>query len=127
MLIFPFAAVQVSTDWVGLIDEWSFRFFNEMDYELEAANCELFRRQMAGLDGIYVPEVYRGLSSSDVLTTSWVNGEPGTSFESIPMFPDVCWWNGKVALPRIHANHATRGPLMLIWLYLNERLTLHVF
>ena len=33
-----------------------------------------FKRQMAGLKGITVPDVYMDLSSQEVLTTAWVDG-----------------------------------------------------
>ena len=39
--------LQVTTDWVGLIDEWAGRFFAELDYEAEARNAATFKQQMA--------------------------------------------------------------------------------
>lgn len=48
---------QLRTDWVGLIDEWAGRFFNELDYEREAVSAATFAKQMESLDGIMVPEV----------------------------------------------------------------------
>ena len=38
---------QVSTDWVGLIDEWARRFFHELDYDREARSAMQFQ----GADG----------------------------------------------------------------------------
>ncbi|CAL8467304.1 g6841 [Coccomyxa elongata] len=66
---------EISTDWVGLIDEWATRFFQELDYEREARNAAVFRDQMASLGGITVAEVYENLTSREVLTTAWVQGE----------------------------------------------------
>ena len=65
---------QVTTDWAGLIDEWAGRFFAELDYEAEARNAAVFKRQMAQLEGITVAEVLPALSSRTVLTTDWVSG-----------------------------------------------------
>ena len=70
----PALWAQVSTDWVGLIDEWALRFFDELDYRREAQNSELFSRQMSHLEGISVSQVFPRLSSRDVLTTAWVQG-----------------------------------------------------
>ena len=73
----PGACAQVSTDWVGLIDEWALRFFAELDYESEAANAATFKAQMAQLPGITVAEVLPGLSTREVLATEWVQGACG--------------------------------------------------
>ena len=64
----------MTTDWVGLIDEWAGRFFVELDYEAEAHNAAVFKAQMAQLEGITVAEVLPALSSREVLTTDWVSG-----------------------------------------------------
>lgn len=78
----------MNTDWVGLIDEWSGRFFAELDYEAEAASAMQFKREMAKLDGIVVPDVFLDLTTPYVLTTAWVEGVhstllPLTTFMSI--------------------------------------------
>ena len=67
--------MQINTDWVGLIDEWAGRFFQELDYEREARNAVVFRDQMADLGGITVAEVYENLTSREILTTAWVQGK----------------------------------------------------
>ncbi len=64
----------MTTDWVGLIDEWAYRFFAEMDYEAEAANAVQFKDEMAKLEGIVVPDVFPALTSHFVLTTAWIEG-----------------------------------------------------
>ncbi|KAK9843545.1 hypothetical protein WJX81_008125 [Elliptochloris bilobata] len=66
---------QVKSDWVGLINEWAGRFFQELDYEREAASAAVFAAQMADLPGITVPDVLPELTSHTVLTTAWVEGE----------------------------------------------------
>ena len=67
---------QVKSDWVGLINEWAGRFFQELDYEREAASAAVFAGQMADLPGITVPDVLPALTSHTVLTTAWVPGAP---------------------------------------------------
>ena len=67
--------LQVSTDWVGLIDEWARRFFHELDYEREARSAMQFKEQMEPLGGITVAPVYTELTSGEVLTTAWVQGK----------------------------------------------------
>jgi aarF domain-containing kinase len=73
----------VSTDWVGVIDEWAGRFFHELDYVREANTAKTFKLQMAPLEGITVPEVVMPLTTREVLTTQWVEGpcpmHPGSS------------------------------------------------
>ena len=75
MLLRP-RAVQVTTDWVGLIDEWAARFFDELDYRTEASNALKFAKQMEGLDGITVSVPRVQLTNRTVLTTDWVQGAP---------------------------------------------------
>lgn len=62
-------------DFVALLDEWSSRFFLEMDYTHEANNALKFKSQMSALDGVTVAHVYTDLSTRRVLTTDWVRGE----------------------------------------------------
>ena len=46
-----------------------------MDYEIEARNAAILRRDMAGLSGIKVAEVVASMSTEGVLTAEWVPGE----------------------------------------------------
>lgn len=43
--------LQMRDEWAGVLDEWALRFFQEMDYTLEAYNTSTFKRQMVNLDG----------------------------------------------------------------------------
>ncbi|CAG9463928.1 unnamed protein product [Pedinophyceae sp. YPF-701] len=65
----------VSADLVALLDEWSERFFFEMDYTHEAENSMRFQADMKGLEGVTVADVYPELSTRRALVTSWVYGE----------------------------------------------------
>lgn len=62
-------------DWAAVLDDWALRFFQEMDYQLEAYNTMTFKRDMAGLEGVVVPEIFPEFSSRYILTTSWITGE----------------------------------------------------
>lgn len=41
----------------------------------EALNCERFRDLYGSIEGIFVPRVYRNLTTRRVLTQEWVEGE----------------------------------------------------
>ena len=58
----------------GIIDEFGRSLFEEIDYGLEAANSERFSALFADNDAVYIPKVERMLSSTRVLTTTWIDG-----------------------------------------------------
>ncbi|EFN54445.1 hypothetical protein CHLNCDRAFT_24990, partial [Chlorella variabilis] len=66
---------EVKSDWVGIIDNWAGRFLQEMDYLLEAANTRQFAADLAALPGVVIPGVVAEGTTSDVLITTWVEGE----------------------------------------------------
>jgi ubiquinone biosynthesis protein len=47
----------------------------EVDFREEADNAERFAAAMAGIDGVAVPKVWRRLSTREVLTLEWVDGQ----------------------------------------------------
>lgn len=47
-------SLQMSDQWATVLDDWATRFFEEMDYQLEACNTIAFKKQMASLQGIQV-------------------------------------------------------------------------
>ena len=57
-----------------IIDEFGRSLFEEIDYAQEAANAERFAALFADNDAVYVPQVERMLSSTRVLTTTWIDG-----------------------------------------------------
>lgn len=65
----------MSDQWAVVLDDWGTRFFEEMDYQLEAYNTMTFKKQMASLQGISVATVYPELTSRKVIVTEWVEGE----------------------------------------------------
>lgn len=62
---------------VALVDTFAAASINELDYNKEADNQELFRRDlMPKLKGrVYIPKVYRDCSTRKVLVTEWIEGE----------------------------------------------------
>ncbi|KXZ44555.1 hypothetical protein GPECTOR_65g173 [Gonium pectorale] len=65
----------MSDQWAVVLDDWATRFFEEMDYQLEAQNTMAFKQQMASLQGISVATVYPELTTRKVIVTEWVEGE----------------------------------------------------
>ncbi len=60
--------------------ELSARLREELDYENEARNLELYQIMLKGVDGVRVPDVYNDLSTGRLLTMSW---EQGTSIADL--------------------------------------------
>ncbi|MCO5601667.1 hypothetical protein L7F22_055790 [Adiantum nelumboides] len=65
----------VRSNLVALLDNWAFRFFDELDYVREGENAIEFAKNMESLPNIVVPGVYMQYTSRKVLTTQWVEGE----------------------------------------------------
>ena len=64
------------TDIVGLLDEWSERFFEELDYVREGANATRFAAMMArDLPQVVVPATFADYTARRVLTSQWLDGE----------------------------------------------------
>jgi predicted unusual protein kinase regulating ubiquinone biosynthesis (AarF/ABC1/UbiB family) len=59
-----------------VVRELEARLQEELDYEREAANAELFRRLFASDREMAIPRVYRALSSKRVLTLEFLDGYP---------------------------------------------------
>ncbi len=63
------------TDLVGIVDEFGGRLWEELDYVREADNCDKFRQLYAeDTDEIYVPQIYRDLTTRRVLVQEWIEG-----------------------------------------------------
>jgi aarF domain-containing kinase len=64
------------TDFVAVLEEWASRFFEELDYQKEGQNADIFARQLAeDLPQIVVPRTYARYTSRRVLTSQWIDGE----------------------------------------------------
>ena len=57
-----------------IIDEFGRSLFEEIDYVQEADNAERFASLFADNETVHVPRVERMLSSTRVLTTTWIDG-----------------------------------------------------
>jgi predicted unusual protein kinase regulating ubiquinone biosynthesis (AarF/ABC1/UbiB family) len=74
---------RVRSDLVGIMDEFSERIFEEMDYNQEARNAELFAKLYGHLKDIYVPKIYRNYTRRRVLTMEWIDGTKLTDLEAV--------------------------------------------
>ena len=70
-------APQQRTNYVGLLNEWAVGFYTELDFMNEAANQIKMRDLLrgAGVDDVYIPEVYLEHCSRYLLVTEWVEGK----------------------------------------------------
>jgi predicted unusual protein kinase regulating ubiquinone biosynthesis (AarF/ABC1/UbiB family) len=64
----------------ALVDELRMRMRDELDYTLEAANIDEFRRHFAGHPFVSLPALVAEHSGRTVLTTEWVDGLPWARF-----------------------------------------------
>ena len=62
-------------DLVSLLDEFASRFYQELDYDIECANGERVRAEMAKLTRIVIPKNYPEYTARRVHTAEWVDGE----------------------------------------------------
>jgi predicted unusual protein kinase regulating ubiquinone biosynthesis (AarF/ABC1/UbiB family) len=74
---------RVRSDLVGIMDEFAERIFEEMDYNQEARNAELFAKLYGHLKDIYVPKIYREYTRRRVLTMEWIEGTKLTDLEAV--------------------------------------------
>jgi ubiquinone biosynthesis protein len=59
---------------VKIVEEFARTLEKELDYQNEATNMERVARQFLGVPHVYIPKVYRDLSTSRILTTEFVEG-----------------------------------------------------
>jgi predicted unusual protein kinase regulating ubiquinone biosynthesis (AarF/ABC1/UbiB family) len=88
------------------------RVREELDYEHEAKNANLYRGVLAGVSEVRVPEVHRDLSTKRLLTLGWLEGEKILSFKESPveirnrlavaMFR--AWWHPVAQVGVIHGD-----------------------
>ena len=57
-----------------IIDEFGRSLFDEVDYKKEASNAEKFSNLFHNNSSVTIPTVERHLSTTKVLTTSWIDG-----------------------------------------------------
>ncbi len=61
-------------DWQGTLDEFHRTIHEEMDYEQEARNAELFRENFAKWKEVYVPRIYHIFSTRRVIVMEFIDG-----------------------------------------------------
>ena len=66
---------KMNSDLPALLDEWATSLFKELDYRQEAENGVKFKELYSHLDGVYIPDMVRDLTTSRVLVMEWVDGE----------------------------------------------------
>jgi len=62
-------------DLVELLDEFASRFYAELDYDIECANGERVRAEMAKLTRIVIPKNYPDYTARRVHVAEWIDGE----------------------------------------------------
>lgn len=74
---------QISSDLVGIMDEFGSRIFEEMDYTHEGQNAERFAELYGHLNDIYVPRIYEEYTARRVLTMEWIEGTKLTRIDEL--------------------------------------------
>jgi ubiquinone biosynthesis protein len=67
----------------SIVDEFSRTISKEIDYSVEIAHIQRFARQFEGNPDIYVPKVYRDLSTERILTMEYVEGIKASEIERL--------------------------------------------
>jgi len=70
-----FPAVFERLDAVALLDEFAYRFYQELDYVLECENGERIKKDMEVLPMVVVPKNYPQYTSRRVHVAEWIEGE----------------------------------------------------
>jgi len=70
---FPFLTDRL--DAVALLDEFAYRFYQELDYNLECENGLKIREQMSVLPNVVIPDNFPRYTSRRVHVAEWIEGE----------------------------------------------------
>jgi len=70
---FPYLADRL--DVVELLDEFAFRFYQELDYDIECDNGIRIKEQMSVLDMVVIPKNYPEFTARRVHVAEWIDGE----------------------------------------------------
>ncbi len=73
----------IRSDLVGIMDEFSTRIFEEMDYNQEGRNAERVAQLYGHMQDVYVPKIYWQYTGRRVLTMEWITGTKLTQPEAI--------------------------------------------
>lgn len=61
-------------DWQGTLDAFHTTIHEEMDYEQEARNAEVFRQNFAKWKEVYVPQIYQVFSTRRLIVMEFIEG-----------------------------------------------------
>lgn len=75
MIARAFPALSQKLDAVALLDEFAYRFYQELDYNLECENGLRIKEEMKKLPMVKIPGNYPELTSRRVHVAEWVEGE----------------------------------------------------
>eukprot|EP01082_Thalassiosira_pseudonana_P008052 g7011.t1 g7011 contig23:1683239-1685574(-) len=75
LFIRNFPALSDRLDAVALLDEFAYRFYQELDYQKECLNGEIMKEQMKVLPDVVIPKNYPTYTSRRVHVAEWIEGE----------------------------------------------------
>jgi predicted unusual protein kinase regulating ubiquinone biosynthesis (AarF/ABC1/UbiB family) len=70
-------------DWQGTLDAFHTTIHEEMDFEQEARNAEVFRKNFARWKEIYVPQIYQVFSTRRLIVMEFIDGLKVTDSEQL--------------------------------------------
>jgi ubiquinone biosynthesis protein len=70
-------------DIMPLIEEFDKTIHREMDYEIEAHYIDVFRKNLASFDYVYVPQVYWEYTTKKIITMEYIFGYKATNKQSL--------------------------------------------
>jgi predicted unusual protein kinase regulating ubiquinone biosynthesis (AarF/ABC1/UbiB family) len=70
-------------DWQGTLDAFNTTIHEEMDFEQEARNAEIFRKNFAKWKEVYVPQIYPVFSTSRLIVMEFIDGLKVTDTEQL--------------------------------------------
>ena len=76
-------SIAADVDWDGVLDEFTLTLGAELDYRLEAASAERFRRTFADDPRVYAPLVYPALTRERLLTLEYCEGIKITNYAAL--------------------------------------------
>lgn len=75
LIVRKFPAISQKLDAVALLDEFAFRFFQELDYNQECENGVKIKEQMKVLPMVVIPSNFPDYTSRRVHVAEWIDGE----------------------------------------------------
>lgn len=75
MIARNFPALSQRLDAVALLDEFAYRFYQELDYNLECENGLRIKKEMSVLPMVVIPDNFPEYTSRRVHVAAWIDGE----------------------------------------------------